>query len=234
MAITAPSPQLTQRSATDLAAAIRTKQLTAREVVQAHVDRLHARQPRTNALACDRFADALADADRADERIKTDPDPPPFLGVPCTIKESIGRRGDAELRRPRRAQGPPRRGRRHRRRAPQAGRLHPPRRDEHVGDDDVDRVGQPRLRPHPQRLRPASHRRRLLRTARARRSARAARPSGSAPTSAAASACPRSSTASSGTSPRPASSPTPASSPAPRARPRTCSRSARSPATPRT
>jgi fatty acid amide hydrolase 2 len=90
VAITAPSPQLTQRSATDLAAAIRTQQLTAREVVQAHVDRLHARQPRTNALACDRFADALTEADLADERIKTDPDPPPFLGVPCTIKESIG------------------------------------------------------------------------------------------------------------------------------------------------
>ena len=93
MAITAPSPQLTQRSATDLAAAIRNRQLTAREVVQAHVDRLHARQPRTNALACDRFADALTEADRADERIKSDPDPPPFLGVPCTIKESIGLAG---------------------------------------------------------------------------------------------------------------------------------------------
>jgi fatty acid amide hydrolase 2 len=93
VAITAPSPQLTQRSATDLAAAIRDRQLTAREVVQAHVDRLHARQPRTNALACDRFAAALTDADQADERIKNDPDPPPFLGVPCTIKESIGLEG---------------------------------------------------------------------------------------------------------------------------------------------
>jgi fatty acid amide hydrolase 2 len=93
VAITAPSPQLTQRSATDLAAAIRNKQLTAREVVQAHVDRLHARQPRTNALACDRFTEALNDADRADERLKTDPDPPPFLGVPCTVKESIGLQG---------------------------------------------------------------------------------------------------------------------------------------------
>jgi len=93
VAITAPSPQLTQRSATDLAAAIRNRQLTAREVVQAHVDRLHARQPRTNALACDRFADALAEADQADERIKSDPDPPPFLGVPCTIKESFAVEG---------------------------------------------------------------------------------------------------------------------------------------------
>jgi fatty acid amide hydrolase 2 len=94
VAITAPSPQITQRSATDLAAAIRNKQLTAREVVQAHIDRLHARQPRTNALACDRFAEALQEADRADERIKSNPDPPPpFLGVPCTIKESIGVQG---------------------------------------------------------------------------------------------------------------------------------------------
>ena len=54
------------------------------------------RQPRTNALACDRFADALADAEAADERIAAaGPDDalPPFLGVPCTIKESIALRG---------------------------------------------------------------------------------------------------------------------------------------------
>jgi Asp-tRNA(Asn)/Glu-tRNA(Gln) amidotransferase A subunit family amidase len=93
VAITASAPQLTQRSATDLATAIRSRELTAREVVQAHVDRLHARQPRTNALACDRFAEALAEADAADERLKTDPDPPPFLGVPCTVKESISLKG---------------------------------------------------------------------------------------------------------------------------------------------
>ena len=124
MAITAPSPQLTQRSATDLAAAIRTKQLTAREVVQAHVDRLHARQPRTNALACDRFADALTEADRADERVNERPRPlPPFLGVPCTIKESIGVAGMPNCAGAGGAQGPPRRGRRDRRRAPQAGGL---------------------------------------------------------------------------------------------------------------
>ena len=95
MAITAPSPALTLRSATALAKAIREGETTAREVVQAHIDRLHARQPRTNALACDRFAQALEEADAADARLTTastsnEHDPlPPFLGVPCTVKESI-------------------------------------------------------------------------------------------------------------------------------------------------
>jgi fatty acid amide hydrolase 2 len=94
MAVSA-SP-LTQRSATALATAIRNGEVSAREVVQAHVDRLHLRQPRTNALACDRFADALAEADAADARVAraaTDEDLPPFLGVPCTVKESISLEG---------------------------------------------------------------------------------------------------------------------------------------------
>ena len=85
-----------ERSARDLAAAIRAGELSAREVVEAHAWRLHRRQPRTNALACDRFADALTDAEAADERIAAaGPDDvlPPFLGVPCTIKESISLRG---------------------------------------------------------------------------------------------------------------------------------------------
>ena len=93
MAITSPAPALTLRSATDLAAAIRGGEVSAREVVQAHVDRLHARQPRTNALACDRFVEALAEADAADARVKAGGELPPFLGVPCTIKESISVKG---------------------------------------------------------------------------------------------------------------------------------------------
>jgi len=86
----------TERSASDLAAAIRAGELSAREVVEAHAWRLHRRQPRTNALACDRFADALAEADAADARIAAagvEEALPPFLGVPCTIKESIALRG---------------------------------------------------------------------------------------------------------------------------------------------
>ena len=95
MAITSPARALTLRSATELARAIRAKEVSAREVVQAHVDRLHARQPRTNALARDRFADALNEADAADARIAASAgkDLPPFLGVPCTVKESIAVQG---------------------------------------------------------------------------------------------------------------------------------------------
>src|SRR3954470_23489526 len=86
----------TERSARELAAAISSGRLSAREVVEAHAWRLHRCQPRTNALARDRFAAALEEADAADARIAAAGDPaglPPFLGVPCTIKESIGLRG---------------------------------------------------------------------------------------------------------------------------------------------
>src|SRR3954453_7304913 len=88
----------TARSATDLARAIRSGELSAREVVEAHAWRLHRAQPRTNALARDRFEAALAEASEADERIAATPPGergqlPPFLGVPCTVKESIGLAG---------------------------------------------------------------------------------------------------------------------------------------------
>ena len=145
----------TERSARDLAAAIRARELSAREVVEAHAWRLHNCQPRTNALACDRFADGLAEAEAADERIAAagpDDELPPFLGVPCTIKESIALRGMPNC-----AGMVALRDRRSETTAPGGAaadrrRLHPARRDEHVGADDVDRVRQPRLRPHPQRL----------------------------------------------------------------------------------
>jgi fatty acid amide hydrolase 2 len=94
---TAPaSTGLLERSATELAAAIRAGETSAREVVEEHAWRLHRCQPRTNALAKDRFAAALSEADAADERIAAaapGDELPPFLGVPCTIKESIALRG---------------------------------------------------------------------------------------------------------------------------------------------
>jgi fatty acid amide hydrolase 2 len=83
---------LTERSALELAAAIRAGELSARDAVLAHANRLHAAQPRTNALAADRFQAALAEAEEADRRVAAATDPaelPPLLGVPCTIKESF-------------------------------------------------------------------------------------------------------------------------------------------------
>jgi len=83
---------LTQRSATELARAIRASEITSRAVVEAHLARLDAVNPRVNAVVAQRREEALAEADAADARVAAaTPDEvlPPLLGVPCTIKESI-------------------------------------------------------------------------------------------------------------------------------------------------
>lgn len=96
MAVAAATHALTERSATDLARAIRTGETTSREVVEAHIERLEHMHERINAVVVNRFDAARADADAADERVATAGDIdelPPFLGVPCTIKESIAMAG---------------------------------------------------------------------------------------------------------------------------------------------
>lgn len=86
---------LTERSAIDLARAIREGETTSREVVEAHLAVLRATHARVNAVAADRYDAALADADAADGRVAaaretgTLDELPPLLGVPCTIKEAI-------------------------------------------------------------------------------------------------------------------------------------------------
>ena len=101
-----------ERSATDLARAIRAGELTSREVVEAHVERARRLNPALKAIAADRFEAALAEADAADARVgewrafgatgasgasgatsASGGDLPPFLGVPCTIKESFAVEG---------------------------------------------------------------------------------------------------------------------------------------------
>ena len=85
----ASAPPLTRRSAVALAAAIRAGEASAREVVEEHIEVLRRAQPRTGALAVDRFEEALQEADAADAR-----DPAgPLHGVPCTIKESFAVQG---------------------------------------------------------------------------------------------------------------------------------------------
>ena len=89
------STPVTERSALSLARAIRARELTAAEVVDAHIA-LHERfAPVINAIAADRFDAARAEARAADERIAAgdDSELPPLLGVPFTVKETIAVRG---------------------------------------------------------------------------------------------------------------------------------------------
>ncbi len=78
-------------SATQLAKQIRNKQISSREVVQAHVDHARKHNPQLNAIVADRYDAALLEADAADRLLaEVGPDRvPQFHGVPCTIKESI-------------------------------------------------------------------------------------------------------------------------------------------------
>jgi fatty acid amide hydrolase 2 len=96
MAVHAPTSSLTERSATDLARAIRSGETSSREVVEAHIERLERTHPYLNAIVVDRYDAARQDADTADELLRSTIDPdelPVFHGVPCTIKESIAMKG---------------------------------------------------------------------------------------------------------------------------------------------
>jgi fatty acid amide hydrolase 2 len=84
---------ITTRSAVELARAIRRRELTAVEVVGAHIE-LHRRvAPRINAVVAERFDAALADAAAADALVASGAEVPPFLGVPFTVKETIAVEG---------------------------------------------------------------------------------------------------------------------------------------------
>jgi fatty acid amide hydrolase 2 len=90
--LTRSSAPLTERSAVALARAIRSGQVTAREVVEAHIDVLQRVNPVVNAVVADLYDEARARADVADARVDAawpDDRLPPLLGVPFTIKESI-------------------------------------------------------------------------------------------------------------------------------------------------
>src|SRR3954463_15514588 len=85
---------VTHLSALELAAAIRTRRITAVEVVEAHIDVLE-RTRWTNALAVDRFELARAEAVAADARVSSEPVSalPELHGVPATVKELIAVEG---------------------------------------------------------------------------------------------------------------------------------------------
>ena len=83
------STPLWAQSATTLAKMIRSKEVSSREVVSAHLDRIEAVNGQVRAITAVLADSALAAADAAD---RTEPQGP-FHGVPFSIKENIDCRG---------------------------------------------------------------------------------------------------------------------------------------------
>ena len=75
--------------ATELAAAIRHRQVSVREVVEAHLRRIDAVNPAVNAIVIRLDEQALDAAGQADRTTIAADELPPFHGVPFTIKENI-------------------------------------------------------------------------------------------------------------------------------------------------
>jgi amidase len=78
-----------RRSAVELAALVRGRELSARELVQASLDAIDARDGRVHAFTFVAETAALAEADRIDATLSAaDADARPFAGVPIAIKDN--------------------------------------------------------------------------------------------------------------------------------------------------
>jgi amidase len=80
---------LWRMSATDLAKAIRSRQISSQEVIEAHLRRIEAVNPSINAVTVVLGEQALEAAKAADRAVAAGGDLPPFHGVPFTIKGNI-------------------------------------------------------------------------------------------------------------------------------------------------
>jgi fatty acid amide hydrolase 2 len=82
-------------SAREIAGRIRARTLSVHDAVLTHIHRIQRVEPTLHAVAEDRFAAALAEAQRADDTLAGDvaAELPPLFGVPCTIKEAFALEG---------------------------------------------------------------------------------------------------------------------------------------------
>jgi amidase len=87
--------ELCKRSAVELARLIASKEVSAREVVDAHLARIDEVNPKVNAVVRVLADEARAAADEADRKIAAGWQLGPFHGVPFTIKENIDVAGTA-------------------------------------------------------------------------------------------------------------------------------------------
>jgi amidase len=87
--------ELWRMSATELAEAIRSRQASSREVVEAHLRRIDEVNPAVNAVTVVLREQALEAAEAADRAVASGRDLPPLHGVPFTVKENIDVVGSA-------------------------------------------------------------------------------------------------------------------------------------------
>jgi amidase len=87
--------ELWREGAGDLAKLIRTRQVSSREVVEAHLARIAEVNPAVNAVTVVLADEALAAADRADAALAEGQQVGPLHGVPMTVKENIDVTGSA-------------------------------------------------------------------------------------------------------------------------------------------
>lgn len=87
--------QLWRLTATDLAALIRTGQVSARDAAQDALARLDSVNGRINAVVEHRPEDVLSQADAVDAARARGEDPGPLAGVPVTVKVNVDQRGFA-------------------------------------------------------------------------------------------------------------------------------------------
>jgi amidase len=80
---------LWRMSATDLAGAIRSRQASSQEVIEAHLRRIEAVNPAVNAVTVVLAEQALDAAKAADRAVAGGGDLPPLHGVPFTVKENV-------------------------------------------------------------------------------------------------------------------------------------------------
>lgn len=82
------------RSATDLAALISRREVSARDAVTAHLERIAAVNPGVNAVTAVLTDTALAEADRVDAALRAGEPVGPLAGVPFTVKDNVDVAGE--------------------------------------------------------------------------------------------------------------------------------------------
>src|SRR3954463_5064140 len=80
-------------TARDIAAAVRTKQRSASEVLEEHLDRIAERETELHAFNLVMVDDARRAAAAIDERVAAGDDPGPLAGVPVALKDNFATRG---------------------------------------------------------------------------------------------------------------------------------------------